>query len=161
VFCSGLVCIVLLLYERVETIVWVTATMIQLEILKKNILILRSPKLGHTISDQFETYWWNSMDLFPNEQNFDLDKSIQKFYHSLKEHHKISNIPKFRCEMLYNADNIALRSLPFFSHFVLRTGNWYHFSESGVIQNDWKTANFAGLYYPHFTTFRNETSEYY
>jgi hypothetical protein len=40
------------------------------------------------------------MDLFPNEQNFDLDKSRQKFHHSLKEHHKISNIPKSRCEML-------------------------------------------------------------
>jgi hypothetical protein len=25
------------------------------------------------------------MDLFPNEQNFDLDKSRQKFHHSLKE----------------------------------------------------------------------------
>jgi hypothetical protein len=24
-----------------------------------------------------------------------------------------------------------------------------------------QTANFARLYYPHFTTFRNETSEYY
>jgi hypothetical protein len=36
------------------------------------------------------------MDLLPNEQNFDLDKSWQ----GLKEHHKISNIPKFRCEML-------------------------------------------------------------
>jgi hypothetical protein len=32
-------------------------------------------------------------------QNFDLDKSRQKFHHSLKEHHKISNTP-FRCEML-------------------------------------------------------------
>jgi hypothetical protein len=42
----------------------------------------------------------STMDLFPNEQNFDPDKSRQKFYHSLKEHHKISNIPKFRCEML-------------------------------------------------------------
>jgi hypothetical protein len=65
-----------------------------------------------------------------------------------------------------NFDNTTLRCLPFFSHFVLRAGNWYLFSESGtnfpcVIQNDWKTANFAGLYYPHFTTFRNETSEYY
>jgi hypothetical protein len=59
------------------------------------------------------------MDLFPNEQIFYLDKSRQKFHHSLKEHHRISNIPKFRCEMLYNADNIALRSLAFFSHFVL------------------------------------------
>jgi hypothetical protein len=37
------------------------------------------------------------VDLFPNEQNFDLDKSKQTFHHSLKEHHKIS---KFRCEML-------------------------------------------------------------
>ena len=36
------------------------------------------------------------MDPLPNEQNFDLDKSS----HGLKEHHKISNIPKFRCEML-------------------------------------------------------------
>jgi hypothetical protein len=33
------------------------------------------------------------MDLFPDEQNFDLDKSRQIFYHSLKEHRKISNIP--------------------------------------------------------------------
>jgi hypothetical protein len=42
----------------------------------------------------------NVMDLFPNEQNFDLDESRQKFHHSLKGHHKISNIPKFRFEML-------------------------------------------------------------
>jgi hypothetical protein len=41
-----------------------------------------------------------AVDLFPNEQNFDLDKSKQKFHHSLNEHHKISNIPKFLCEML-------------------------------------------------------------
>jgi hypothetical protein len=49
---------------------------------------------------------WNDFSLnirngpIPYEQNFDLDKSRQKFHHSLKEHHKISNIPKFRCEML-------------------------------------------------------------
>jgi hypothetical protein len=41
-----------------------------------------------------------AIDLSPYEWNFDLDKSGQKFHHSLKEHHKISNIPKFRCEML-------------------------------------------------------------
>jgi hypothetical protein len=40
------------------------------------------------------------MDLLPNNQNFDLNKSRQKFHHSLKEHHKIINIPKFRSEML-------------------------------------------------------------
>jgi hypothetical protein len=70
------------------------------------------------------TWFSFAMDLLPNEQNIDLDKSRQKFHHSLKEHHKIINIPKFRCEMP-NADNIALRlrSLLYFSHFVLRTGN--------------------------------------
>ena len=36
----------------------------------------------------------------PINQNFELNKSRQKFHHSLKEHHKISNIPKFRCKML-------------------------------------------------------------
>ena len=39
------------------------------------------------------------MDHSPINQNFDLNKSRQT-YHSMKEHHKISNIPKFRCEML-------------------------------------------------------------
>ena len=41
-----------------------------------------------------------SMDHLRNRLNFDLNKSRQKFHRSLKEHHKISNIPKFRCEML-------------------------------------------------------------
>jgi hypothetical protein len=40
------------------------------------------------------------MDLFPNEQNFDLDKPRQKFHRSLKEYHKIITrgklIPFFR-----------------------------------------------------------------
>jgi hypothetical protein len=49
-----------------------------------------------------------AMDHLHYRLNFDLNKSRQKFHHSLKEHHKISNIPKFRCEML----------------FVLQTGNW-------------------------------------
>jgi hypothetical protein len=40
------------------------------------------------------------IDLSPFKWNFDLNKSGQKFHHSLKEHHKISNIPKFRCKML-------------------------------------------------------------
>ena len=34
----------------------------------------------------------------PINQNLDLNKSRQKFHHSLKEHHKISNIPKFRAK---------------------------------------------------------------
>jgi hypothetical protein len=43
------------------------------------------------------------IDHLRNRLNFNLNKSRQKFHHSLKEHHKISNI----------ADNIALRSLQF------------------------------------------------
>ena len=39
---------------------------------------------------------WGNGPKFPDEQNFDLDKSRQKFHDSLKEHHKISNIPKFQ-----------------------------------------------------------------
>ena len=35
------------------------------------------------------------IDLSPYEGNFDLDMPGQKFHHSLKEHHKISNIAKF------------------------------------------------------------------
>ena len=42
----------------------------------------------------------SQIDLSPYEGNFDLDKPGQKFHHRLKEHRKISNIPKFRCEML-------------------------------------------------------------
>ena len=36
----------------------------------------------------------------PINQNFELNKSRQKFHHSLKDHHKISNIPEFRCKTL-------------------------------------------------------------
>ena len=39
------------------------------------------------------------MDHLHYTLNFDLTMSSQNFHHSLKEHHKISNIPKFRCEM--------------------------------------------------------------
>jgi hypothetical protein len=46
------------------------------------------------------SHYMKRIDLSPYEWNFDLDKSGQKFHHSLKERHKISNIPKFRCEML-------------------------------------------------------------
>ena len=42
----------------------------------------------------------DAIDHLRNRLNFDLNKSRQKFHHSLKEHHKISNIPKFRCGML-------------------------------------------------------------
>ena len=40
------------------------------------------------------------MDHLHYRLNFDLNTYRQKFHHSLKEHRKISNIPKFRCEML-------------------------------------------------------------
>jgi hypothetical protein len=43
---------------------------------------------------------FRKMDQSPINQNFELNKSRQNFHHSLKEHHKISNILKFRCKML-------------------------------------------------------------
>jgi hypothetical protein len=54
-------------------------------------------KFYRQLSSKFEPV---QIDLSPYNQNFDLGKSRQIFHHSLKEHHKISNIPKFRCEML-------------------------------------------------------------
>jgi hypothetical protein len=41
-----------------------------------------------------------AMDQSPINQNFELNKSRQKFHHILKEHHKISSIPKFRFKMM-------------------------------------------------------------
>jgi hypothetical protein len=55
------------------------------------------------VDGNFEWNFIHLIDLTAVVKNatiFDLNKSRQKFHHSLKEHHKISNIPKFRCEML-------------------------------------------------------------
>jgi hypothetical protein len=99
-------------------------------------------------------------------KNIDKNIEIQIWYRYRTRKRQLSSSTQLSYRETVVVDNIALRSLPFFSHFVLRAGNWYLFSKSGinfpcVIQNDWKTANCAELYYPHFTTFRNETSEYY
>jgi hypothetical protein len=40
-----------------------------------------------------EWKWALTIDHLRNRLNFDLNKSRQKFHHSLKEHHKINNIP--------------------------------------------------------------------
>ena len=53
-----------------------------------------------TIDRGLEMVARSTMDPLRNGQNFDLDKFRQKYHHSLKEHRKISKIPKFRCEML-------------------------------------------------------------
>jgi hypothetical protein len=36
--------------------------------------------------------------------------SGQNFHHSLKEHHKISNIPKFRCGEIFGAFGFAVKN---------------------------------------------------
>jgi hypothetical protein len=59
--------------------------------LKSGNTIIMQPLAGNLLA---------AIDLFPYEWDFDLDMPGQKFHHSLKEHHKISNIPKLRCEML-------------------------------------------------------------
>ena len=60
----------------------------------------------HMISKLYNYQNHPTMDHSPINQNFELNKSRQIFHRSLKEHHKISNIPKFRCKMLENVDII-------------------------------------------------------
>ena len=57
-------------------------------------------KLAFRIPENKSHWWHHLMDQSPINQNFELNKSRQKFHHSLKEHQKISNITKFRCKML-------------------------------------------------------------
>jgi hypothetical protein len=81
--------------------------------------------------------------LSPFAWNFDLDKSGQKFHHSLKEHHKISIFRSFvakccKMRIIYPCEVCRFSVILYYK--------W---------ETDWKMANFARLYYPHFTTFRN------
>jgi hypothetical protein len=55
------------------------------------------------------------MILLPNEQNFDLDKNFITAWKVLKENHKISNIPKFRCETFA----VSLRKFAVFQSFCI------------------------------------------
>jgi hypothetical protein len=82
------------------------------------------------------------MDQSHINQNFELNKTRRKFHHSLKEHHKISNIPKLR--------NPQFSVILYYKQEMV----------TAPVRNT-KITNFARLYYPHFTTFRNETLEYY
>ena len=57
---------------------------------------------------------------------------------------------------------MTLQSLQILYTFVLRAENRYRFLDSGisfprVMQKYTKFANFVGLYFLHFTTFRNQT----
>ena len=72
--------------------------------------------------------------------------------------------------MLLNTENIALQSLRILYIFVLRgekvtifaailAQKWKLFPR--VIQMYTKFANFAGLYFPYFTTFRHQTLPFY
>ena len=71
--------------------------------------------------------------------------SSPKFHHSPKEHHKISNIPKLRREMLQNADNTAPRNLqsPATPHYKREIDAPTPDSAVNLpcaTQNDWKTS---------------------
>jgi hypothetical protein len=74
----------------------------------------------------------------------------------------MSKIAKFCCEMLLDAENIALQSLQILYTFVLRAEIATIFSPNVVaISKYTKFAKFARLYFPHFTTFRNQTLQFY
>ena len=75
---------------------------------------------------------------------------LGKKIYSWKEHTNISKIAKLGFEMLLNMENIALQSSQILYTFVLR-------AEIGIQ----KYTKFARLYFPHFTTFRNQTLQFY
>jgi hypothetical protein len=62
--------------------------------------IVEKTLLGWTVMSPGREEVDSPMDHLHYRLNFDLNTSRQKFHHSLKEHNKISNIPKFRCKML-------------------------------------------------------------
>jgi hypothetical protein len=62
----------------------------------------------------------------------------------------MSKIAKFCCEMLLDAENIALQSLQILYTFVLRAEIATIFSPNVVAIS--KFAKFARLYVPHFAT---------
>ena len=68
-----------------------------------------------------------------------LNKSRQTFHHSLKEHHKISNIPKFRCENVVKCGLFSLAKFAVFQSFCITNGKLRAPKGIGrnfVIQND-------------------------
>ena len=90
----------------------------------------------------------------------------KKYYHILKERPKLSKIAKFGFEMFQDTENIALRIWQILYTFVLRVENntqllllGIHFSR--IIQNYRKYANFARLYFLQFTTFYNQSLQFY
>ncbi len=93
--------------------------------------------------------------------NFDLGKKNEIYHHSWKEHLKISKSLVTKC--CKSEDNIAVRSLQILYTFVLRAevlttfGSKVVIFSGRVIQKHTKLANFALLYFPHFTIFRDQT----
>jgi hypothetical protein len=104
---------------RVDSLEYVIINMVKYFVIWEYVIDTPRSKIVISLIISYERYAWYmhklysgnvliiqqdgmalSIDLSPFEWNFDLDKSGQKFHNSLKEHHKISNIPKFRCEML-------------------------------------------------------------
>ena len=68
--------------------------------------------------------------------------------------------------MLSNAEDIALQISRILYTFVLRTEICTTFEPKvckflHIIQKYTKFAKFAGLYFPHFTTFRDQTLQFY
>jgi hypothetical protein len=82
-----------------------------------------------------------SMDHSPINQNFELNKSRQKFHHSLKEHHKISNplmwtLPKFRMFRIFlNINSISYSFRSIANKMVLDIQTVHHILKNTAVQN--------------------------
>ena len=65
--------------------------------------VIGDSRTGFKITVDQRSMIGRKLDLFPNKQNFDLDKSRQTFHHSLKEHTKLVIFRSFVakcCKML-------------------------------------------------------------
>jgi hypothetical protein len=75
----------------------------------------------------------------------------------------ISKIAKFVCEMLLSLENIALQSLQILCMFVLRAEIVTIFGSKMVTISARNTnrRKLRKLYFPYFTTFRNQILQFY
>jgi hypothetical protein len=92
--------------------------------------------------------WQLQMDNLHVRLNYNRSKEKGIKHHSKKEHNEISKIAKFGCEILYM--------------FVLRAEIVTIFGSKIVIPHVMQTyTKFARLYFPYFTTFRNQILQFY
>ena len=99
-------------------------------------------------------------------QNFEKSPNRKTHYHGIVEHPKIGKFAKFGCENVVKCGKCKPVKIANFVYFCITHGKLiptsrkrYQFSVRNT--KDTKFANFTGLYFPHSTTFRDQTLPFY